>query len=88
MSFYIDKLGYYVLTSDKVKEGVYDDTTLIEMNKVLNKKEVKKSNIKIILIIILLIGVISGISYVLITKKNKNNKSNKKSKKNKKKKKK
>ena len=88
VSFYVEKLGYYVITSDKVKEGTYNDNDLIRVNKVLNKKEVKKSNINIILIIILLIGVISGISYVLITKKNKNNKSNKKSKKKSKKKKK
>ena len=75
VSFYITKLGNYVITNDKAKENVYDDTKLIKVNKVLDKK----SNSNKILVIILLIGIISGISYVLITKKNKSNKNKKRS---------
>ena len=87
VTFYVEKLGHYVLTSDKIESGVYNDIPLIKENAKLNNKIKYKPLLLVgITIVELVIACILG---VLLIKKNKeekkksnkkqtNNKSNKK----------
>ena len=76
LSFYITKLGNYVITNEKAKDNVYDDTKLIKVNKVLDKNN-NSSKTKYLIPIVIL-GIIGYGTYMVINNKNTSKKKKKK----------
>ncbi len=73
VSFYIDKLGYYVLTKDEVSSDVYNDIPLIKENANL-QKECINYKLCILLFILLIEIILVFVLGILLLKKHKKEK--------------